>query len=146
MLVHVSEGSYGEGVRMADYFITHVDVLFCAIDDLATHYMDTLKEELHYDREAHMLCKKITNFFALLSHTQGDGPRRIGITQDLLSLVTGLAQYLKVLIRLGLTGALKLVSKVVSSFILYCYLSSNPNTRKTQIGRTLRRSLNSSAS
>ncbi|KAI8340142.1 hypothetical protein BC941DRAFT_393152 [Chlamydoabsidia padenii] len=108
MLVHVSEGSYGEGVRMADYFITHVDVLFCAIDDLATHYLDTLKEELHYDREAHMLCKKITNFFALLSHTQGDGPRRIGITQDLLSLVTGLAQYLKVLIRLGLTGALKL--------------------------------------
>lgn len=111
MLVHVSEGSYGEGVRMADYFITHVDVLFCAIDELAAQYSETLKEELHYDREAHMLCKKVTSFFALLSHTQVGGLRRIGITQDLLSLVTGLAQYLKVLIRLGLTGALKLVSR-----------------------------------
>ncbi|KAI8084623.1 uncharacterized protein BX664DRAFT_337422 [Halteromyces radiatus] len=108
MLVHVSEGSYGEGVRMADYFITHVDVLFCAIDELATHYSESMKEELLYDREARMLCKKVTNFFALLSHTQVGGLRRIGITQDLLSLVTGLAQYLKVLIRLGLTGALKL--------------------------------------
>ncbi|CAO3597185.1 unnamed protein product [Absidia cylindrospora] len=111
MLVHVSEGSYDEGVRMADYFITHVDVLFCAIDELAAHYLETLKEELHYDREAHMLCKKVTSLFALLSHTQVDGLRRIGITQDLLSLVTGLAQYLKVLIRLGLTGALKLENK-----------------------------------
>ncbi|ORZ23186.1 hypothetical protein BCR42DRAFT_404189 [Absidia repens] len=111
MLVHVSEGSYDEGVRMADYFITHVDVLFCAIDELAAHYLETLKEELHYGREAHMLCKKVTSFFALLSQTQVDGLRRIGITQDLLSLVTGLAQYLKVLIRLGLTGALKLENK-----------------------------------
>ncbi|CEI99423.1 Putative Rho GTPase-activating protein [Rhizopus microsporus] len=25
MLLHVSEGSYAEGVKMADYFVTHVE-------------------------------------------------------------------------------------------------------------------------
>lgn len=111
MLLHVSEGSYADGVKMADYFVTHVDVLFTAIDDLADHYYKQTKEELFYDRESSMLCKKVSNFFSLLSHTQESGLRKIGITQDLLSLVTGLAHYLKVLIRIGLTGALKLEKK-----------------------------------
>ncbi|KAI8359837.1 hypothetical protein BD560DRAFT_437539, partial [Blakeslea trispora] len=111
MLLHVSEGSYAEGVKMADYFVTHVDVLFTAIDDLATHYYQQLNQELIYDRESSMLCKKVSNFFSLLSHTQESGLRKIGITQDLLSLVTGLAHYLKVLIRIGLTGALSLEKK-----------------------------------
>lgn len=35
--------------------------------------------------------------------------KRLGITQELLSLVTGLAHYLKILIRLALTSALRLV-------------------------------------
>lgn len=34
--------------------------------------------------------------------------RKLGVTQELLSLVTGLAHYLKLLIRIGLQGALKL--------------------------------------
>ena len=55
-----------------------------------------------------MLCKKVVNFFSLLSHTHEDGERRLGITQELLSLVTGLAHYLKILIRIALTAALKL--------------------------------------
>ncbi|KAF7727490.1 hypothetical protein EC973_007468 [Apophysomyces ossiformis] len=111
ILVHVSEGTYMDGLRMAEYFITHVHVLFGAIDDLANQYQISTKEELFYDREAKMLCKKVTNFFTLLSHTQENGLRRIGVTQELLSLVTGLAHYLKVLIRIGLTGALKLERK-----------------------------------
>lgn len=111
MLLHVSEGSYAEGVKMADYFVTHVEVLFSAIDDLAIQYLKQTKQELQYDRESSMLCKKVSNFFSLLSHTQENGLRKIGITQDLLSLVTGLAHYLKVLIRIGLTGALRLERK-----------------------------------
>ncbi|KAG2228706.1 hypothetical protein INT48_001980 [Thamnidium elegans] len=111
MLLHVSEGSYADGVKMADYFVTHVDVLFTAIDDLATQYFKQTSEELYYDRESSMLCKKVSNFFSLFSHTQESGLRKIGITQDLLSLVTGLAHYLKVLIRIGLTGALRLERK-----------------------------------
>lgn len=111
MLLHVSEGSYTDGVKMADYFVTHVDVLFTAIDGLADQYFKQTKEELYYDRESSMLCKKVSNFFSLFSHTQESGLRKIGITQDLLSLVTGLAHYLKVLIRIGLTGALRLERK-----------------------------------
>ena len=34
MLLHVSNGSYFEGVKMADKFISHVDILFSAIDEL----------------------------------------------------------------------------------------------------------------
>lgn len=55
-----------------------------------------------------MLCKKIVNFFSLLSHTQENGTRKVGLPQELLSLVTGLAHYLKILIRIALTAALKL--------------------------------------
>ena len=55
-----------------------------------------------------MLCKKIVNFFSLLTHTQEAGARKMAITQELLSLVTGLAHYLKILIRIALSASLKL--------------------------------------
>jgi hypothetical protein len=56
-----------------------------------------------------MLCRKTVDLFTLLSHTGEAGTtRRMGMTQELLSLVTGLAHYLKILIRIALTGALKL--------------------------------------
>ena len=61
-----------------------------------------------YSREAKLLCKKIVAFFSLLSKTQETGVRKLGVTQELLSLVTGLAHYLKLLIRISLSGALKL--------------------------------------
>lgn len=64
--------------------------------------------DLSYAREAKLLCKKIVAFFSLLSKTQETGVRKLGVTQELLSLVTGLAHYLKLLIRIGLQGALKL--------------------------------------
>ncbi|KAG9300575.1 hypothetical protein G9A89_000756 [Geosiphon pyriformis] len=108
MLLHVSNGSYIDGVKMAEKFIMHVEVLFTAIDELEYHLKQASGEGLQHNREAKMLCKKIVNFFSLLSHTQETGVRRMGITQELLSLVTGLAHYLKVLIRIALTGALKL--------------------------------------
>jgi hypothetical protein len=59
-----------------------------------------------------MLAKKIVNFFSLLSHTQDVRVNQGSVvTQELLSLVTSLAQYLKILIRVALAGALKLVSE-----------------------------------
>ena len=63
---------------------------------------------LSYGREAKLLCKKIVAFFTLLSKSQETGVRKLGVTQELLSLVTGLAHYLKLLIRISLQGALKL--------------------------------------
>ena len=53
------------------------------------------------------MCKKVVAFFQLLNESQGTGVRRLGVTQELLSLVTGLAHYLKLLIRICLQGCLK---------------------------------------
>ena len=63
---------------------------------------------LSYSREAKLLCKKVVAFFQLLAESQDTGVRRLGVTQELLSLVTGLAHYLKLMIRICLSGALKL--------------------------------------
>ncbi|PKY07140.1 putative Rho GTPase activator [Aspergillus campestris IBT 28561] len=108
MLLHVSNGTYLDGVLVAKRFIGHVQVLFSAIDELAGYIKSQGMKDLAYGREAKLLCKKIVAFFALLSKTQETGVRKLGVTQELLSLVTGLAHYLKLLIRIGLQGALKL--------------------------------------
>lgn len=108
MLRQVSNGKYLGGVRMAERFIFHVEVLFAAIDDLEAAFRREEAKGISHIREARMLCKKVVNFFSLLSHTQETGAQRMGITQELLSLVTGLAHYLKILIRIALTGALRL--------------------------------------
>ncbi|UZJ55867.1 hypothetical protein CBS101457_005187 [Exobasidium rhododendri] len=108
MLRHVSSGRYLGGVRMAERFILHVEILFSAIDDLEGAFKAEKVKGISHIREARMLCKKVVNFFSLLSHTQETGAQRMGITQELLSLVTGLAHYLKILIRIALTGALRL--------------------------------------
>ncbi|KAF8587843.1 RhoGAP-domain-containing protein [Ramaria rubella] len=108
MLQHVSNGHYLEAIRMAEKFILHVEVLFATIDDLETHFARLTPKGMSHLREARMLCRKTVDLFTLLSHTQETGERRIGMTQELLALVTGLAHYLKILIRIALTGALKL--------------------------------------
>ncbi|KAI9618934.1 hypothetical protein H4Q26_012191 [Puccinia striiformis f. sp. tritici PST-130] len=108
MLRHVSSGLYLEGVRMAGKFVLHVETLFAAIDDLDVIFRSKNAQEISHVREARMLCKKIVNFFSLLSHTHETGARKMSITKELLSLVTGLAHYLKILIRIALTSALKL--------------------------------------
>ncbi|OJJ04370.1 hypothetical protein ASPVEDRAFT_784510 [Aspergillus versicolor CBS 583.65] len=108
MLLHVSNGAYLDGVLVAKKFIGHVEILFSAIDQLAGFIKAQGMKDLAFGREAKLLCKKIVAFFALLSKTQETGVRKLGVTQELLSLVTGLAHYLKLLIRIGLQGALKL--------------------------------------
>lgn len=125
MLLHVSNGAYVDGVMSAKNFILHVDLLFAAADDLdhlmnsqtskgesrSLNRLDTTVDTipgLSYSREAKLLCKKVVAFFQLLAESQDTGVRRLGVTQELLSLVTGLAHYLKLLIRICLQGALKL--------------------------------------
>lgn len=108
MLLHVSNGAYIEGSLMAARFIVHVEVLFGSIDRLDMLSINAAGYGLQYQKEAKLLCRKIVNFFSLLSKTYEVGVRRLGITQELLSLVTGLAHYLKILIRLALTASLRL--------------------------------------
>jgi hypothetical protein len=108
MLLHVSNGAYVDGVMAAKKFIVHIELLFGAADDLDAQLVANTPKGLTYSREAKLLCKKVVAFFALLTQSQGTGVRRLGVTQELLSLVTGLAHYLKLLIRICLQGALKL--------------------------------------
>lgn len=124
MLLHVSNGAYMDGVVAAKKFITHVDLLFSAADSLdhrlqnrpannpsnkGVRTFDAIVHPgLSYSREAKLLCKKVVAFFQLLAESQDTGVRRLGVTQELLSLVTGLAHYLKLMIRICLSGALKL--------------------------------------
>ena len=108
MLRHLSSGKYLSAVTFAGRFVLHVEVLFGAMDTLELEFQRAAANAISYVREARMLCKKIVNFFSLFSHTQESGARRMRITQELLSLVTGLAHYLKILIRISLTGALRL--------------------------------------
>lgn len=86
-----------------------------------------------------MLCRKTVELFTLLSHTQETGARRMGMTQELLALVTGLAHYLKILIRIALTGALKLereqsVGDAIASFLdklhLLAVQGANPSAKR----------------
>ncbi|KAF9392850.1 hypothetical protein CPB97_008441 [Podila verticillata] len=124
MLLHVSNGAYYDGVQMAGKFILHVDILFSAIDDLESQMKEVGDQsDMAHGREAKMLCKKIVNFFSLLSHTQESGVRRLGMTQELLSLVTGLAHYLKILIRIALTCALKLERQYNSTSVIARFLN-----------------------
>ena len=140
MLLHVSNGAYIDGVAVAKRFIWHVEVLFQSadrLDGIMLQYdmkgkMDPsrLQNEvntralvgLSYGREAKLLCKKIVAFFSLLSKTQDTSPKKLGVTQELLSLVTGLAHYLKLLIRICLQGALKVEREHMSSDALYQFL------------------------
>lgn len=94
---------------------------------------------MQHVREARMLCRKTVELFTLLSHTQETGARRMGMTQELLALVTGLAHYLKILIRIALTGALKLerdyaTREAISSFLdklhLLAVQGANPTARR----------------
>ncbi|KAH9014744.1 RhoGAP-domain-containing protein [Lactarius hengduanensis] len=107
-LRHVSSGQYLEAIRMAERTVLHVEVLFATIDDLEWHFSRLGMRGMTHVRESRMLCRKLVDLFVLLSHTQETGTRRVGMTQELLALVTGIAHYLKILIRIALTGALKL--------------------------------------
>ncbi|ORX43476.1 RhoGAP-domain-containing protein [Hesseltinella vesiculosa] len=94
MLLLVASSAYMDAFRMASQFIMHLQVLFAALE--AIHYQ--------HDSEARTVCHHVIRFFRLLAQQDG-GP--IDMTQELVSLVTHLAQSLKILIRLGLTEALQ---------------------------------------
>jgi hypothetical protein len=108
LLKSVSSVVYLEAIRSAERFIFHVEVLFAALDDLEFHFeLCGATKSIAHVRESRVLCRKTVDLFTQLSHTQKDVSRQ-GITQDLLSLITGIAHYLKILLRIALLGALRL--------------------------------------
>ena len=162
MLLHVSNGAYMDGVLAAQKFITHVEVLFGTADNLDHRLHDAPGQNvdrnaapaypaLSYSREAKLLCKKVVAFFQLLAENQDNGVRRLGVTQELLSLVTGLAHYLKLMIRICLSGALKLERETSNATGLQGFLedigkldarleSTNPQDLKTDVDAYVDRS------
>ena len=78
---------------------------------------------LSYKREAKLLCKKTVAFFSQLSKQQ-EQDNKNGVTPELLSLVTGLAHYLKLLIRICLQGALRIETERSSSVGLFEFLEN----------------------
>ncbi|KAG5995474.1 hypothetical protein E4U52_008267 [Claviceps spartinae] len=123
MLLHVSNGAYVDGVLVAKRFIWHVEILFQSADRLDQLVGAKDDKGLAYGREAKLLCKKVVSFFSLLSKTQETNVRKLGVTQELLSLVTGLAHYLKLLIRICLQGALRLERDSGLNEGLDCFLN-----------------------
>ena len=83
-------------------------------------------------REARMLCRKTVELFTLISNTQETGARPMGMTQELVALVTGLAHYLKMLIRIALTGALKLerITSFLDKLHLLAVQGANPSAKR----------------
>ncbi|SPQ19419.1 625fed22-b899-4cc7-96c8-1a05c37b4162 [Thermothielavioides terrestris] len=122
MLLHVSNGAYIDGVMVAKRFIFHVDILFRSADRLDATMAQLDMNALAYGREAKLLCKKIVAFFSLLSKTQDKAVGKPGVTQDLLGLVTGLAHYLKLLIRICLQGALRIEKERTTADGLFHFL------------------------
>ncbi|KAG8928978.1 hypothetical protein FRC00_001585 [Tulasnella sp. 408] len=133
MLQHVSNGMSLDAIRMAEKFILHVEVLFAVIDELEAGFARAGAKGMSHVREARMLCRKTIDLFKLLSYIQDSSSttnpsqvqsRRMGMTQDLSALVTGLADNLKILIRIALTGALKLDREHSNGDALLKFLNS----------------------
>jgi len=111
-------------------YLVNLDVFASYINSHPPPFFSTLSRPrqvntllaMSYGREAKLLCKKIVAFFSLLSKAQDAEAKKVGVTQELLSLVTGLAHYLKLLIRICLQGALRLEQESRSSDGLYQFL------------------------
>ncbi|ORZ22220.1 hypothetical protein BCR42DRAFT_487805 [Absidia repens] len=115
MLLLVAAGAYMEGFRMASQFVMHLAVLYNALDDIQQKSTRNGKV-LPCSKESKTVCDQVIRFFYLLAQSDDkkmDNNR--GATQELLSLVTSLAQNFKTLIRIGLTGALHLERDCPSS-------------------------------
>ncbi|CAO3585841.1 unnamed protein product [Absidia cylindrospora] len=112
MLLLVAAGAYVEGFRMASQFVMHLEVLYGALDDVQQQLM-LHNKVLPCGKESKLVCDQVIRFFNLL--TQPDEKKMgslkengLGVTQELLFLITSLAQNLKTLIRIGLTEVLYL--------------------------------------
>ncbi|KAI9636708.1 uncharacterized protein MKK02DRAFT_25397 [Dioszegia hungarica] len=107
MLRAVNGRNLLEIVLLAERFILHVEALFAVIDDLEAQFSLAGVKGMSHAREAKQLCRKLVNLFSTMSQISPTGPAQPN-NQDLYTLITQLAHYLKILIRIALTGAIKL--------------------------------------
>ncbi|CAK9779999.1 unnamed protein product [Cutaneotrichosporon oleaginosum] len=105
MLRVVNERKLLDVILVAEKFILHVETLFAVIDDLEAQFAKVGAKGMSHSREAKHLCRKLVNFFQMLSQIT---PQSFPDMKTLLLQVTQLAHYLKITIRIALTGAIKL--------------------------------------
>jgi len=126
LLNFINSHSVNHEMEQANSFIFHIEVLFNALDEIETkmrQYKDNTGLELQ--NEPRELVKKIIYFFSTISHSTGI-PH--DYTKEFLSLITLLAQTLKLLIRAALNCSIKLVffffffKKRFSLSYIYLYL------------------------
>ncbi|KAG8928977.1 hypothetical protein FRC00_001584, partial [Tulasnella sp. 408] len=149
MLLHISNGMYLEVVRLAEKFVLHVEVLFAVIDEFEAGFARAGAKGMSHAPVAWTLCSKTADLFRLLLHTQDFSSLNssqvqswwVDTTQDLLALVDDLAHYLKLLIGIALTGALKLKREHSNGDVLHEFLDriqclvvdgADPNAKRQQ--------------
>lgn len=125
MLLNFAAGATVESLRMVSQFVSHVQVLFAALDALDTTSLDI---EIHNSSsiscasESKSISTYIIQLLQLLAsgavpyntkeskqQQHGGNNNNVMVAQEVLTLVTGMAQSLKALIRIGLVESLQLV-------------------------------------
>ena len=90
-----------------------------------------------------MFYEKLVGLFILLSEAPDTGAQRMGMTQELLASVTGITDYVKVLVRIALIGALGLgrqhgFSEALESFLdkihMLAVRKGSPSARRAVAG------------
>lgn len=140
LLLHVSNGLYLEAIRTAERTVLHVEVLFAAIDDIEWncswlgmkgmplasygHSVSHWASGTSHLRETRTFYKTLVDLFTLLSGDRDTDAQRRDIAQQLLKLVTGITDNLKVLVRIALIGALRLERNDGSGEALESFLNN----------------------
>ncbi|WWC97915.1 hypothetical protein V866_004803 [Kwoniella sp. B9012] len=107
MLRAVNERRLLDIILLAERFILHVETLFAVIDDLEAQFAQSGAKGMAHAREAKQLCRKLVNLFSTMSQISPSGGQAPN-NSELFTLITQLAHYLKILIRIALTGSIKL--------------------------------------
>ncbi|WVQ93265.1 hypothetical protein IAU59_000331 [Kwoniella sp. CBS 9459] len=107
MLRAVNERRLLDIILLAERFILHVETLFAVIDDLDAQFIRAGAKGMAHAREAKQLCRKLVNLFSTMSQISPQGGP-VPNNTELFTLITQLAHYLKILIRIALTGSIKL--------------------------------------
>lgn len=110
MLLHASNGTLLQAIQSTAGLLYAIKALFESLNSVVRKCLEEKEKLPAYEREAKLLCKKITAWFSLLANFAHlpNRPPRMGVTQELLSLVTATAHYLKLLIRIGLKKSMLL--------------------------------------
>ncbi|EGV65717.1 RhoGAP-domain-containing protein [Yamadazyma tenuis ATCC 10573] len=109
MLLNACIGNQFNGLISTGSLIVFIEILFHSIDDLIVLNQRSDPIDIDLKKEPRNLSGKIMSYLAILRKSnlvnlQGSG----SLSSELLSVITGCAHYLKLLIRIGLQTSLKL--------------------------------------